>query len=94
MALTARSIFFSLTFPSQLKNASVRMTIDTQELWAQCLLNIERRVVARSFDTWFKPTRARRFDGESLIIEVQSAWSADHIERNYLSLIQKVIKEE
>lgn len=94
MALTAESIFFSLLFPSQLKNVSIRMTIDTQELWAQCLLNIERRVVARSFDTWFKPTRARRFDGESLIIEVQSAWSADHIERNYLSLIQKVVKEE
>jgi len=70
------------------------MTLESHELWAQCLLNIERRVLARSFDTWFRTTRASRFDSESLVIEVQSAWSADFVESNYLTLIQKVVKEE
>ena len=70
------------------------MTLESHEIWAQCLLNIEGRVLARSFDTWFRTTRASQFDSENVVIEVQSAWSADFVESNYLTLIQKVVKEE
>ena len=92
--MTIRATFNSLLVPSQKPNSSAHMTLESHELWAQCLLNIERRVLARSFDTWFRTTRASRFDSESLVIEVQSAWSADFVESNYLTLIQKVVKEE
>ena len=70
------------------------MSQDTHELWAQCLLNIERRVRPQSFNTWFRPTIVRRFDQENLVIEVSSSYFADWVESNYLDLIQQVVQEE
>ena len=67
---------------------------ETHELWARCLLNIERHVRPQSFNTWFRPTKARRFDAELLEIEVISSYFADWVESNYLKLIQKAVKEE
>ncbi|MEE2658529.1 MAG: chromosomal replication initiator protein DnaA [Candidatus Latescibacterota bacterium] len=70
------------------------MSQDIQELWARCLLNIERRVRAQSFNTWFRPTTVRQFDAESLEIEVSSAYFAHFVESNFLALIQAVVEEE
>jgi len=70
------------------------MSQDAQELWAQCLLNIERRVRAQSFSTWFRPTTARRFDADVLEIEVSSSYFAHFVESNYLPLIVSVVEEE
>lgn len=70
------------------------MTQDAQELWAQCLLNIERRLRAQTFNTWFRPTTARRFDADTLEIEVSSSYFAHFVESNYLPLIQSVVHEE
>lgn len=70
------------------------MSQDAQELWAQCLLNIERRVRAQSFNTWFRPTTALRFDADILEIEVTSSYFAHFVESNYLSLIVSVVDEE
>jgi len=70
------------------------MSQDAQELWAQCLLNIERRVRAQSFRTWFRPTTARRFDADVLEIEVSSSYFAHFVESNYLPLIVSVVEEE
>ena len=67
---------------------------ETHELWARCLLNIERHVRPQSFNTWFRPTLARRFDAELLDIEVSSSYFADWVESNYLKLIQSAVKEE
>ena len=70
------------------------MAQETHELWAQCLLNIERHVRPQSFNTWFRPTQARRFDAEVLELEVSSSYFADWVESNYLSLIQRAVEEE
>ncbi len=73
------------------------MPLDTQdphELWAQCLLNLERHVHSQSFTNWFRPTQIKRFDGESLIIQVPSIVSADWLENHYLDLIRKIVIEE
>ena len=67
---------------------------ETHELWARCLLNIERHVRPQSFNTWFRPTKARRLDAELLEIEVSSSYFADWVESNYLKLIQSAVKEE
>jgi len=69
------------------------MLQDPHELWAQCLLNIEQRVRPISFNTWFRPTRARRFDAESLVLEVPTSFFADYVETNYLVIIQKIVQE-
>lgn len=70
------------------------MSQDLQERWAQCLLNIERRLRPQTFNTWFRPTSARRFDDEVLEIEVSSSYFAHFVESNYLSMIQSVVDEE
>ena len=70
------------------------MSQDPQELWAHCLLSIERQIRAQSFSTWFRPTKAKQFDEALLELEVPSAIISDWIENNYLSLIQRAVQEE
>ena len=67
---------------------------DPQELWAQCLLNIERQVRPQSFTNWFKQTSASHFDEDLLVIQVPSAFSAAWVEEHYLQMIQAVVMEE
>ena len=67
---------------------------DPQELWAQCLLNIERQVRPQSFSNWFKQTSVSHFDEDSLVIQVPSAFSAAWVEEHYLQMIQAVVMEE
>lgn len=70
------------------------MPQDPHELWARCLQKIEQRVRPESFKNWFRPTSARCFDADELVIEVSSSFLADWIESYYLGLIQKVVQEE
>ena len=67
---------------------------DPQELWAQCLLNIERRVRPQSFANWFSQTSVSRFDEDLLVVQVPSAFSAAWVEEHYLQMIQAVVMEE
>ena len=67
---------------------------DPQELWAQCKLNIERRVRPQSFRNWFLPTLVNRFDEDLLVIQVPSAFSAAWLEEHYLQMIRSVVWEE
>ena len=73
------------------------MALDSQdphEVWAQCLLNIERRVKAQSFSNWFRPTQVIQFDKDVLVIQVPSIVSADWLEKHYVGLIREVVIEE
>ena len=67
---------------------------DSHEVWAQCLLNIERRVKAQSFSNWFRPTQIIQFDRDLLVIQVPSIVSADWLEKHYVGLIGEVVQEE
>ena len=69
-------------------------TQDPQELWAQCLLNIERQVRPQSFSNWFRPTHVNRFDENQLVIQVPSLFFADWVENHYLGMIQSAVEEE
>lgn len=73
------------------------MALDSQdphEVWAQCLLNIERRVRSQSFANWFRPTQIVQFDKELLVIQVPSIVVADWLEKHYTDLIRDVVLEE
>ncbi|MBT3343270.1 MAG: chromosomal replication initiator protein DnaA [Gemmatimonadetes bacterium] len=63
-------------------------------MWARCLLHIERQMRPQTFNTWFRPTAALRFDDEVLELEVSSAYFIHFVESNYLPLIQSVVEEE
>ena len=69
-------------------------TQDPHELWAQCLLNIERQVRPQSFSNWFRPTVVNRFDEDQLVIQVPSLFFADWVENHYLEMIRSAVKEE
>ena len=69
-------------------------TQDPHELWAQCLLNIERQVRPQSFSNWFRPTHVNRFDENQLVIQVPSLFFADWVENHYLGMIQSAVEEE
>ncbi len=70
------------------------MSQDPQELWAHCLLSIEKQIRPQSFSTWFRPAKAKEFNQDKLELEVPSAIISDWIENNYLDLIQQVIRVE
>lgn len=48
----------------------------------------------QTFNTWFRPTAARRFDEDVLELEVSSAYFAHFVESNYLPLIKSVVADE
>lgn len=67
---------------------------DPQELWAQCLLNIERQILPQKFDNWFKNTSVSQFDEGLLVIQVPSVFSAAWLEEHYLMMIEAVVRKE
>lgn len=67
---------------------------DSQELWAQCLLNIERQIIPQKFDNWFKQTSVSQFDEGLLVIQVPSAFSATWLKEHYLMMIEAVVRKE
>ena len=48
----------------------------------------------QSFNNWFRPTKALRFDADVLEIEVPSSYFADWVESTYIDLIQRAVDEE
>jgi chromosomal replication initiator protein len=54
------------------------------DTWQQVLSVIEKKVNKQSYDTWFKPTRLVRHEGEALYVRVPNAyfqaWLNDHID--------------
>ena len=91
--MTAQEIWSATTITEGLY-PTLPMSQEIQEVWARCLLNIERHVRPQTFNSWFRPTQAIRFDNDVLEIEVSSSYFADWVESNYLSLIQKAVEEE
>ena len=70
------------------------MHMDPTDIWAKCLLSIEKQVTRQSFHTWFQPTSCSHFDKRTICIEVPSSFFADWLEENYAGLIQSSITEE
>ncbi len=71
-----------------------RTELSPPEIWAKCLLSIERKISKQSFHTWFKPTRCDNFDSKSIVIEVPSSFFAEWLEENYFHLIRSTIQDE
>jgi len=70
------------------------MPTDPIDIWARCLLAVEKRITRQSFHTWFRPTSCSYLDADTIRIEVPTSFFADWLEENYAPLIESVIKEE
>jgi chromosomal replication initiator protein len=67
------------------------MTPDPLELWAECLLCLERHVTPQTFNTWFRPIAALHFDPDQLLLQVPSSYFGDWVQSRYLSLITDAV---
>ena len=70
------------------------MPTDPSDIWARCLLAVEKRITSQSFHTWFRPTGCSYFDADTIRIEVPTSFFADWLEENYATLIQSIIEDE
>jgi len=68
------------------------MTQDSSDLWAQCLLLLEQRLRPQTFNTWFRPTRARRLGPDGVVLEVPSSYFAEWLETRYLDVLRQVLR--
>lgn len=60
-------------------------------IWEKCLSIIESNVAEKSFNTWFKPIKAIKFENNILTIQVPNRFFYDYIEEHYLNTLKKTI---
>lgn len=65
------------------------------DVWNRCLQVIKDNLnSSRSFDTWFKPIKAIKLDGNILTIQVPSTFYYEYLEEQYIDLLRKTIRKE
>jgi len=62
-------------------------------LWNSCLDYVKTKIHFDNYSTWFAPTQARKWDSETLTIEVPNHFYKKCLEDNYSELIQTALKE-
>lgn len=62
-----------------------------QEIWAQALELIKKKLSKPSFETWLKETRAQSINGQTLTISVPNEFSRDWLEEHYSRLISEIL---
>lgn len=60
-------------------------------LWDSCLSIIKKNVNEKSFNTWFKPIKAIKYETNVLTIQVPNRFFYDWIEEHYLLTLKKSI---
>lgn len=62
-----------------------------QELWKEILQQISEKLSKPSFDTWFKDTKALRFNNNTITISVPNDFIKDWLDKNYKTLIEDTL---
>jgi chromosomal replication initiator protein len=62
---------------------------DKTNPWQQVLVEVQKKVDANSFETWFDPTSFIGQDGESLYVKVPNAYFKDWLSFHYSGLINE-----
>jgi len=53
---------------------------------------IGKRVRPRQFDTWFRPLKIRQADESAIVLEVPNIFHREHLEKNYLSVLNEAAR--
>jgi len=67
------------------------MEVACDTVWSDCLDVIKDSVGEENFNTWFKPIKPLRVDGDILTIEVPSQFFYEWLEDNYVPVLKKAI---
>jgi len=70
------------------------MTKNYQEIWLNCLTVIKDNLPEVTFNTWFKPIKPEKLEGNVLTINVPSQFFYEFLEEHYIDLLKKVLKKE
>lgn len=62
--------------------------------WNSCLTKIRDNVGDQGFDTWFKPIKPLKLDGNILTIQVPSQFFYEYLEEHYVQLLRNVIDNQ
>ncbi len=65
--------------------------IDT--IWSSVLQNLEKKLSAPSYQTWFVNTKIKTLNNHHIVIEAPTAFNADWLIKNYVPVIQETIHE-
>ena len=63
-------------------------------IWKNCLEYIKERIPNQSFNTWFKPIKPLRSEGNILTIQVPSQFFYEWLEENYVHTLKDAIAKE
>ena len=61
-----------------------------EETWSKCLIDIEKKIPAQTFSTWFKPIIPLKVHDSKFIIQVPSRFHYEWIEEHYDKLLKSV----
>lgn len=73
-----------------------RVRLDSRELlraWQGVLGRLELELNPHNFTTWLAPTRARSFDGSSLVVEARSAMACDFLDRRMRVVVERAVAQ-
>lgn len=72
---------------------SIMFSMDTKELWKNCLIDIEAGLSKANFSTWFKNTSILKEDLGIIYIAVPNEFVRDWLKNKYHKLITKTIAD-
>ena len=64
-----------------------------EEIWTRALEIIKGSINKPTFETWFRPTKAIRFEKNSIVVEIPNKYFNEWVESRYLDLIKKTVSE-
>lgn len=67
------------------------MTMCYQQAWSKCLQIIKKEINEQSFQTWFNPIVAKKFENNTLTIQVPNKFFYEWIEEHYIQILKKAI---
>lgn len=66
---------------------------DVEELWQKSLKRIEQVVSKPSFEGWIKALCPLELKGDTLLLEAPNKFTADHVKRRFVRIIENIISE-
>lgn len=61
------------------------------QLWSNCLDVIKDNISEASFNTWFSPISALKYEGNVFVLQVPSQFFVEYIEEKYIDLLQMTL---
>ncbi|MDR0812266.1 MAG: chromosomal replication initiator protein DnaA, partial [Paludibacter sp.] len=67
------------------------MLKENEQMWANCSKIIRDNVGEAAYNAWFAPLKPVGYENGVLVLQVPSTYFVEHIESNYIDLLQKAL---